>query len=262
LITVTSAEINLWISQLMWPLARILAMISVVPLFGNNAVPVRVKIGLGILLAITIAPDVPVQPGTDPASMPGFMILIQQILIGLAMGFSMRIVFAAVELAGEIIGMTMGLSFASFFDPMTRGRTSVVSQFLTWLTLMLFVSTNLHLVLLVALTDSFTLVPIVDAQMQTQMFREIVIWGGRIFSAGVQLSMPIVASLLVANMALGILTRAAPQLNLFGIGFPITLGVGFIMLTVSLPYLTTPIVNLIHEGIQRIGQITVAAYPR
>jgi flagellar biosynthetic protein FliR len=91
--------------------------------------------------------------------------------------------------------------------------------------------------------------------------RELVIWGGRIFSAGVQLSLPIVAVLLVTNLALGILTRAAPQLNLFGIGFPITLGVGFIMLTVALPYLATPLANLLQEGISRIGQITASALP-
>jgi flagellar biosynthetic protein FliR len=171
-------------------------------------------------------------------------------------------VFAAVELAGEISSMTMGLGFAVFFDPQTRGRSSAISQFLALLMLMIYLTTNIHLVVLSTLAQSFDILPVVSAPMADDGFRQMVNWGGRIFSAGVQLSLPIVAALLLTNIALGILTRAAPQLNLFGIGFPITIGVGFIMLALSLPYLATPMAGLLQEGIDAIQRITAAMAPR
>lgn len=262
MISFTSAELHTWIASILWPLTRILGLISVAPLFGNVSVPARVKIGLGTMLALIIAPTVPALPAMDPMSLNGLLILIQQLVIGLAMGFAMRLVFAAIELAGEISSMTMGLGFAVFYDPQTRGRSSAISQFVALLTLMIYLATNLHLVLLSTLADSFTSLPISATAMSANGFQELALWGGRIFSAGVQLSLPIVAALLLTNIALGILTRAAPQLNLFGIGFPITISVGFIMLALSLPYLAMPIVNLLHEGIEAIQQITAAMQPK
>ncbi len=261
MISITSAELNTWIAALLWPLTRILGLISVAPLFGNVSVPARVKISLGILLALIIAPTVPAMPAMDPISSTGFLILMQQLLIGLTMGFAMRIVFAGVEMAGEITGMTMGLGFASFFDPQTRARTSAISQFLALLILMIYLATNLHLVVLSTLAKSFELLPITGSFVSTAGLFEIVKWGGRIFSAGVQLSLPMVAALLITNIALGILTRAAPQLNIFGIGFPITIGVGFIMIGVVLPYLMNPFINLMQEGIDAMGRITIAFTP-
>jgi flagellar biosynthetic protein FliR len=261
MITVTSAELQTWIASFIWPLIRILGLISVAPVFGSTSVPARFKIGLGVILAIVIAPNIPAVPTIDPMSLPGLLILMQQFIIGVAMGFAMRIVLAAVEMAGEISSMTMGLGFAVFYDPQTRARTSVISQFLALLTLMIYLATNLHLLLLATLAESFTLLPISDAPLAGEGFRQMAIWGGRIFSAGVQLALPMIAALLTTNIALGILTRAAPQLNLFGIGFPITIGIGFIMIALSLPYLATPIVRLLYEGIEAIQQITAAMLP-
>ena len=126
MISVTSAELNTWIAAFLWPLTRIIGMISVAPLFGNVSVPARVKIALGIMLALIISPTVPALPALDPMSLPGFLILAQQLIIGLAIGFAMRITFAGVEMAGEITGMTMGLGFASFFDPQTRARSCLL----------------------------------------------------------------------------------------------------------------------------------------
>ena len=211
MITLSSADINMWIAGLLWPLTRILGLLAASPLFGNNSVPATVKVSLGVMLAMIVAPTVPALPAADPMSMAGLLILAQEMLIGLAMGFTIRIVFAAVELAGEISSLTMGLGFATFFDPNTRGRSSAISG----------------------------------------GFKQLADWGGRIFSTGVQLSLPIVAALLITNVALGILTRAAPALNLFGIGFPITLGVGLLVVAMVLPYLATPMQNLFLDGIER-----------
>ena len=261
MLTLTSGEMNTWIAALLWPLTRILGLIATAPLFGNTAVPVSVKAVLGILLAMIIAPAIPALPAADPMSLAGFLILLRELLIGLAMGIVMRIVFAAIEMAGEVASMTMGLGFASFFDPLTAGRSSAVSQFLVLVSTMVFVAANYHLVLLQALAESFITMPVAATPLAGGAPLELARWGARIFSAGLQLSLPIVAALLITNIALGILTRAAPQLNLFALGFPITLAVGLLLVSLSLPYLATPIQNLINQGIEAARLLPRAAAP-
>lgn len=251
MITLSTADINTWIAALLWPLTRILGLIAASPMFGHSAVPITVKLLLGVLLASIVAPAVPALPAADPASLAGLLILVQQLLIGLGMGFTMRVVFAAVEMAGEISSLTMGLGFATFFDPSTQGRSSAISQFLALVATMAFLAVNAHLVLLSALVESFSTLPLSAQPIYAGGFKQLADWGAKIFSTGVQLSLPIVAALLITNVALGILTRAAPQLNLFGIGFPVTLGVGMLVLAMSLPYLATPLQNLFSDGIER-----------
>ncbi|MYN41762.1 flagellar biosynthetic protein FliR [Duganella sp. FT109W] len=251
MLTVSSADINMWIAGLLWPLCRIMALIAASPLLGNSAVPASVKLSLGVMIAAIVAPAVPAWPATDPMSWAGLLIVMQEMLIGLAMGFSIRIIFAAVEMAGEISSLTMGLGFASFFDPTTQGRSSAISQFLSLVATMGFLAVNGHLVLLSALVESFSTLPVSALPVYGGGFKQLADWGGMIFSVGVQLSLPIVAALLITNVALGILTRAAPQLNLFGIGFPITLGVGLLVIAMTLPYLGMPIQNLFLDGIER-----------
>ena len=262
MLTLTSIEMNTWIASILWPLSRILGLIAASPLFGNATFPRSAKVGLGVLLSLIIAPIVPALPAADPLSMAGFMILVQELLIGLAMGFSMRIVFAAVEMAGEVASMTMGLGFATVFDPQSRGRSSAVSQFVALISTLAFLSVNGHLVLIEVLAESFISLPISATPMSSGMALEVAKWGSIIFSTGLQLSLPIVAALLITTVALGILTRAAPQLNIFGIGFPISLGVGFLTLSLLMPYLGTPIVNLFNEGIEAGRAVPRAAAPQ
>lgn len=254
MITLSSADINTWIASLLWPLARILGLISSAPIFGNRSVPRPVKLALGVLLAMIIAPTVPAMPAAAPLSYAGLLVLAQEMLIGLAMGFTIRIIFAAIEMAGEISSLTMGLGFASFFDPNTQGRSSAVSQFLALLATMAFLAVNGHLVLLSALAESFSTLPVSGLPINGGGFKHVADWGARIFSAGMQLALPIVAALLITNVALGILTRAAPALNLFGIGFPITLGIGFLVIAMTLPYMATPLQRLFLQGIESARQ--------
>lgn len=255
MVSFSSAELYTWVASLLWPLARILGLIATAPLFGNLSVPVRLKVALGIMVTLAIAPDVPAA-AIDPMSLAGLTIIAQQTIIGLAMGFAMRVVFSAVEMAGEITGLTMGFGFATFFDPQTRARTSVIAQFLSLLTLMIFLALNVHLLMLSTLAHSFVTLPISDQAMGTGVFRQLALWGGLIFSSGVQLALPMIAALLITNIALGILTRAAPQLNLFGIGFPITLGAGFVVIGLVLPFLASPMTRLFEQAIQFIRQIS------
>ena len=250
MLTLSSIELNTWIAALLWPLSRILGLIAAAPLFGNAAVPATVKVSLGALLAMIIAPTVPALPAVNPMSLPGLLILTQEMLVGLAMGFSIRIVFSAIEMAGEISSLTMGLGFASFFDPQTKGRSSAISQFLVMLATLMFLTVNGHLVLLAALAESFVSLPISASPISGGGFQQLAAWGGEIFRSGLQIALPVIAALLLTNVALGILTRAAPQLNIFGIGFPVTLGVGLLVIGMVLPYLATPFQNMFLRGIE------------
>jgi len=262
MLTLTSTEMHTWIAALLWPLTRILGMIAASPLYGNNSVPMSAKILLGIFVALILAPAIPALPAADPMSLAGLLIVLQELLIGAAIGFSVRIVFAAVEMAGEVASLTMGLGFATVFDPQTRGRSSAVSQFLALVATMAFLSVNGHLVLLEVLAESFVTLPVSATPMSAAAPYALVKWGGVIFSVGFQLSLPIVAALLITNVALGILTRAAPQLNIFGIGFPISLGVGLLVISMALPYLSTPLQNLFNQGIEAAREVPRSAGQR
>jgi flagellar biosynthetic protein FliR len=261
-ISFTTVQLNAWIFGLLWPLTRILGLITAAPVFGNTGVPMLIKLTLGVTLAAIVAPIIPPVPTVDPTSWAGLLVAGQEMLIGVAMGFSMRLVFAAIEFGGEIASSTMGFSFASFFDPSSAGRTSAISQFLALVATLAFLAMNAHLVMIEALVESFFTLPISGSPMSLTAPLEMVRWGGRIFASGLQISLPIVAALLVTNIALAILTRAAPQLNLFGIGFPITLGAGFLVISITLPYLGTPLQNLFNQGIEASRRIPRAGAER
>jgi flagellar biosynthetic protein FliR len=258
MITLSSAQLGAWIAGFILPLSRVLALVAAAPVFGHTSIPIRVKIGLGMLLTLIVAPTASVPPDFDALSSHGVVTMGEQILIGLAMGFAMRVVFAAVEMAGELASLTMGLGFATFFDPQSQGQSSVVSQFLSVLALMFFLAIDGHLLLLSALAESFSSLPIGSTSVSGAGFRNVAQWGAVIFSAGVQLSLPIVAALLITTAALGILTRAAPQLNIFGVGFPITLGVGLFMIGLALPYMATPLERVLQSGLQMVRDVAAS----
>lgn len=265
MISVTSAQLYIWVASFLWPLTRVLGLLSIAPPFGSTSVPMLVKLVLGIAISNVIAPGIPVPPALDPMSMTGLMILAQQFVIGAAMGFAVRVIFSAVEMAGGMISSTMGLGFAVFFDPQSQGQSSALSQMLSLLATLVFLSLNGHLILVAVMADSFHTLPITAAPVTAEGFRFLTMTGARIFSAGLQLSLPILVALLITNMALGILTRSAPQLNLFGIGFPITMVVGFVLVSICLPYMLTPLQHFLNEAIETVrilgGMATIPPVP-
>jgi len=251
MISVTSAQLDAWLATLIFPLVRILAMVSTSPVLGNQQVPKRVKIGLSVLLAIIIAPTIPIIPQVAIGSPQGLLIIIQQIIIGVAMGFTMRLIFTAIEMAGELAGLQMGLGCASFYDPVNSSYSPIVARWLGMIAILAFLATNGHLYMLSALAESFATLPIGSA-MSSNGFYSVASWGGSIFAFGLQIALPIVAALLITNIALGILTRAAPQLNLFAVGFPITITIGFVVLALSMPYFIPLFDRLVQEGLRAI----------
>ncbi len=254
MISFSSELLQTWIISLLWPLTRVLGVLATAPVFSDRAIPSQVKLGLGLVLTLIIVPTLPAVPQFEIFSLQGLLILIQQLIIGLAIGFSMRLVFAAVEMAGQLIGMGMGLGFATFYDPHSQGQSTAISQLLMLLTMLIFLSLDGHLMVVSAIAQSFISMPI-SIQAANINPMKIVMWGETIFSFGLLLALPAVTALLITNMALGILTRTAPQLNLFGIGFPVTLSIGLIVLAASLQGMLQPLEHLIQQGIDHMQQI-------
>ena len=248
MISITSAQLDAWLAALIFPLARILAMIASSPVLGNKQVPARVKIGLSALLAIIIAPTVGEMPPIAIGSPQGLLIVIQQVIIGVAMGFSMRLIFIAIEMAGELAGLQMGLGFASFYDPINASHNPIISQWMGVIAALAFLAINGHLYMVATLAESFKTLPI-GSVLPAKSFFGVAIWGGSIFAYALQISLPIMAALLITNIALGILTRAAPQLNLFAVGFPVSLAIGFFVLALSMPYFMPALDRLTQEGL-------------
>jgi flagellar biosynthetic protein FliR len=250
MISLTTTEINAWIVAFFFPLARILALLVIAPPYNNFALSVRVRLLLGLAIAIAVTPVLPRIPVIEPASGLGLLILAQQIIVGFAMGFSLRLVFSAIDLAGSMIGNQMGLGFATAYDPQNTSQTPVISEFLGFLALLVFMAINGHLMIIATLVKSFTVLPIGTQAVANGTWLNVAKAGGIVFSSGVLLALPVVVTLLIANIALGVLGRVAPQLNLMAIGFPITIVMGFAALLVSMSHLGTPLLQMFEYGLQ------------
>lgn len=255
MISFTSAQLDAWLVALIFPLTRILALIATAPIIGNRQVPVRVKVGLAVILTIAIAPTLNDLPQVSVGSAAGMLILVQQILIGTAMGFTMRMIFTAVEMAGDLSGMQMGLGFASFFDPVNASFTPILAQWMGVVASLAFLAMDGHLFMFMGLAESFRTLPI-GQMMPRAAFLDIASWGGNIFAYAVQISLPLLAALLITNLALGILTRAAPQLNLFAVGFPVTLSIGLVILALTMPYFTPLLDKITHDALDTMLKIS------
>jgi flagellar biosynthetic protein FliR len=241
-IGITEEQLLGWLNPILWPFLRCLALFAGMPLFSQRNVPMPVRIGLALFFAVAAQASLPAIPPL-PLDAPGLMLLlvVQQLVIGLAMGFAVRLVFAALEFAGEIIGLQMGLNFAGFFDPGTGSQGTATARFFGTLVAFLFVATNGHLLLIEALAQSFHAFPVGPEPFAFLQTAQPQRWGAEIFSAGLWVALPVVLLLLFVNMALGLVSRVAPQLNVFAVGFPLTVSLGLVGLLATLPLMQTPL---------------------
>ncbi len=240
MLTFNEADLLAWVSPLLWPFLRALALFTALPVLGTRSVPTRVRIGLAAFIALAAQPSLPLAPVVALDSPLALMLVVQQLVIGLSLGFAVRLVFAAVEFAGELIGLQMGLNFAGFFDPLSAATATASSRFFGTTVAWLFIVGNGHLLVVAALVQSFSAFPVAPEpfaflhQVQPQR------WGAEIFSTGLWIALPLVTMLLFVNLVLGAISRVAPQINIFAIGFPVTLGVGLLGLLLTMPALNTP----------------------
>ncbi len=251
----TATQINAWVSGYMWPLFRIAAIVATAPVLGARYVPGRVKIYIALALTLIIAPNVPEVPAVDPISLPALAIIAQQLVIGAATGLLMAMVFSAFVIGGEIIATKIGLGFASVVDPQMGVQTPVISQFYVVLLSLVFVSLNGHLVIIRELADSFTTMPISIQGIDREVFWNLASWADQMFKSAVLMALPAITTLLIVNVALGIIMRAAPQFNILSVGFPVTLMVGFVVMLVTLPVVVPQFVQALETGIEGVRQI-------
>ncbi|MEW6444921.1 MAG: flagellar biosynthetic protein FliR [Pseudomonadota bacterium] len=247
-------DIMAWMGLFVWPFLRIGALLMVAPPFSTSSLPVRVRILASLLITLMLMPLVPEAPKVDPLSPEAVLIAAQQIMIGISMGFILQLVFAVFVNAGELIALSMGLGFASTVDPQNGVSVPVVSQFYTIVVTLLFLTLDGHLMLLEMLADSFRLlppaIPVLDpASPGREVWWQVAGWGATMFEGALWVALPALTALLMTNLGLGVITRAAPQLNIFSIGFPVTMVVGFIMLLLAAPIVRPQLERLLEQGL-------------
>lgn len=261
MISFTGAQLDAWLTAFLFPMARILALMATAPVFNNAAQPKRIRLAVGLAITLALVPVLPPMPTIPPGSWLGLAVLAQQVLIGVLMGFTLRLAFAAIDIAGGVIGMQMSLSFAMSYDPQTAGQTPVLSEFLSLFATLLFLALNGHLLTLSVLTESFRLLPVSLTPIGAGGFASLMAWSSTIFSAGLLIALPLIATLLIANLGMGVLARVAPQLNIFAVGFPVTLMSGFVVLMFSIPYIGAALEKLYDKAFFALAAIMRAAAP-
>lgn len=232
MVEVTFAQLQGWLMLFLWPFVRITAFLMASPLLGHSSVPRQAKIGLAALLTVVVGPSLPPLPDAPLMSWASLGIMIEQMLIGVAIGLTMHVMFAVVQAAGEFIGLQMGLAFATFFSPDTGANTMILSRLFYMITLLMFLAVNGHLIVIEILASTFFTLPIGIGGFNAGAFELLVRFAGTIFVSGMLLALPLVGSLLIINLSLGILNRSAPQLTVFNIGFPMSLTTGLFLLMV------------------------------
>ncbi len=242
MVTFTEAQLMAWITPLLWPFLRALALFTAMPVLGTRMVPTRVRIGLAAFIALAAQPALPPVAVVPLDSALAFMIVLQQVLIGVSLGFAVRLVFAAIEFAGELIGLQMGLNFAGFFDPLSASAATATSRFFGTVVAWMFIVINGHLLVIAALVDSFTAFPVGAEPFAFLRATQPHLWGAELFRTGLWIALPMITMLLFVNLVLGAISRVAPQINIFAIGFPVTLGVGLLGMLLTLPAMESPFV--------------------
>jgi flagellar biosynthetic protein FliR len=246
-ITLTSGQIEGWIAAFLWPFIRIGACLMVAPVFGATYVPARLRLVTAGAITLLVAPLV-TQPDVPMFSVQGVIITVQQVLIGVAIGFILQLVFDALAMGGQLLSNTMGLSFAFNVDPLRGTGAPVVGQFYTLVATLTFLALNGHIAIVKALADGFTTLPISVDGLNPAGFWQVALWGRTLFTGALMVALPGVTALLIVNLAFGVVSRAAPSLNLFAIGFPVTLIAGLLVILAGLPAMQSGFVRLMRDS--------------
>jgi flagellar biosynthetic protein FliR len=233
----TTEQLVAFVHAFLWPLFRFGGLLMAMPSIGTHVVPARVRLLLAIALTWVVAPLLPPMPPLEPLAPAAWLTALSQVLIGVAMGFALRLVFSAIEMGAQMLGQAMGLGFAALVDPQNGVQVPVISQLYTLLATLLFFVMDGHLVAIEVLVRSFDTLPVGPAGVAAAGAWELALWGAQMFRGALLLALPALASLLMVNLTFGVMVRAAPQLNIFVVGFPLTLTLGFGIMLVSLPLL-------------------------
>ena len=240
-------------SQFVWPLIRISAVLLTGPFFSLAAVSYRIRIAVVLVLTWIMFPLVDV-PEIDPLSFGAITGVLHEVFVGGLMGLTLQVVIAALVVGGQVIAGSMGLSMANMIDP-NLGNVPTLSQFFLIIGTLLFMSLGGHLVILSLLYSSFELLPIASGRFNTDMILSLITWSSQIFISAVVIAFPIMIGLLLVNALLGLVSRAAPSLNVFAIGFPALIPVGLIMLLLTMGIWFEQVENLWFRGFNSVNEI-------
>jgi flagellar biosynthetic protein FliR len=255
MITLTTTQLETWIGQMFWPFVRIGACFMVAPAFGAVFVPARTRIVLAGAVSLLVAPLVTPPAGITMFSIAGVVVTIQQVIIGVAIGFALQVLFDAVSMGGQLLANSMGLSFAFNVDPMRGTSTPALGQLYALMVMLTFLALNGHLALVEMLVQGFNTLPVGTNGLSSEALWTIVAWGSQIFSGALAVALPGITALLIVNLAFGIVSRAAPTLNLFAVGFPISLVFGFVIVLVGLPGLQSSFVSIMREAFNLLANL-------
>ena len=250
----TEAQLLNSMAMFVFPMMRISAMFVSMPVFSTHTIPAQIRVILSGTLAFIVMPLLPPLPQIEMMSYAGIMIGIPQVAIGLTTGFVLQMVFAAVVFAGQGVAYGMGLGFASMVDPQNGQQVPVIAQIYMILATLLFLSLDGHLLLIKLLMDSFTSLPMGQIFDLNNIW-SIIAWSGRIFSDGLLLSMPVIISLLLVNVVFGVASKSAPQLQIFSVGFPITLMLGILLIWITIPNFLELLPDMFDDSYTLIKQL-------
>lgn len=231
--TITGAEITSLLGHFWWPFIRITAFLWIMPMFGDRLQAVKIRIALGFLLAVLVAPMTPPMPEIEPFSAEAVIVSIQQIMLGFFIGFSVHILIGVLTLLGQILSMQMGLGMGIMNDPSSGASYPLVSQLFMILGSLLFLAMNGHLVALDIVVESFFTWPVGSSVFELSIERIIALFGW-MFSSALLLSMPAVIAMLIVNITFGVMNRSAPSMNLIALGFPMSMMMGLLTIFLSL----------------------------
>ncbi len=246
-IALTIGQLEAWVANAFFPFARIGACLMVAPMFGARFVPARTRILLAAALTALVVPLMPAT-GITPFSAQGLVVVAQQLLIGIALGFALQIVFDALGLAGQLLANSMGLSFAFNVDPLRGSSTAALGQIYIILATLVFLALNGHLALIEVLVDGFGTMPVGTSGFGREGLWALVLWGGQLFAGAISIALPGITALLIVNLAFGVVSRAAPALNLFAVGFPFSLVIGLLIVLAGIGPLVEGVTRLLSLG--------------
>ena len=257
MLELSNAQIGGWVGQFLLPLFRIAALLMSMPLIGTQLVPVRVRLYLALAIALVLVPTLPPMPVVESLSLASLLLIAEQLLIGVMFGFVLQLFFHVFIVSGQLLAMQMGLGFASMVDPANGISVPVLGQFFNLLVILLVLSVNGHLVVLEILAESFVTLP-VGGGLSTNHFWEVAGKLGWVLGAGLLLVLPAITALLVVNLAFGLMTRAAPQLNIFSIGFPLTLVLGLIIVWIGMADIFAQYQIFVSEALMMLRELAGA----
>jgi flagellar biosynthetic protein FliR len=234
-----------------WPFLRVSAMMLAAPIFSAASFTCAARVLLAVMIAVLVVPILPAAPAVDPLSRPRAAAGLREVGIGLVMGFVMQLVFGAVVIAGHSVAMSMGLGFAMSVDPQNGIQVPVVSQLNVVLATLLFLAIDGHLMLIAAVVESFSVLPVASAVRADGMSSNVVSLGSQLFASALLLGLPTLTAILMINVAFGVITRAAPQLNIFAVGFPVTIVAGFLFMLLALPAFIAAMQRFLSLGLEQ-----------